>query len=124
ATAPPVPGRPHLRFLETTADSMRLNDRTGGAIIIAASGMCEGGRIRHHLKHHLPSPRTTVLITGFQAQGTLGRRLVDGAKTVRIHGDEVEVRAEVTLGGFGAYWRSLPDWRGVPASACAYACAR
>ena len=113
ATAPPVPGRPHLRFLETTADSMRLNDRTGGAIIIAASGMCEGGRIRHHLKHHLPSPRTTVLITGFQAQGTLGRRLVDGAKTVRIHGDEVEVRAEVaTLGGFSAHadQSALTDW--------------
>jgi metallo-beta-lactamase family protein len=104
ATAPPAPGRPRVRFLETASDSMRLNDRDGGAIIIAASGMCEGGRIRHHLKHHLPSPRTTVLITGFQAQGTLGRRIVDGAKSVRIHGDEVEVRAEVaTLGGFSAH---------------------
>lgn len=123
--APPVAGRPRLHFLETAADSMRLNDRDGGAIIIAASGMCEGGRIRHHLKHHLPSPRTTLLVTGFQAQGTLGRRLVDGAATVRIHGEEVPVRAEVaTLGGFSAHadQTALTGWlrgfRKQPARVC------
>lgn len=113
AAAAPRPGRPRLHFIETPAESMRLNDREGGAVIVAASGMCEGGRIRHHLKHHLPSPRTTVLITGFQAQGTLGRRLVDGAELVRIHGDEVPVRAEVaTLGGFSAHadQTALTNW--------------
>jgi metallo-beta-lactamase family protein len=66
--------------------------------------MCDGCRIRHHLRHHLPSPRTTVLICGYQAAGTLGRRLVDRAERVTIQGDEVAVRAEVaTLGGFSAH---------------------
>jgi metallo-beta-lactamase family protein len=119
------PGRPRLHFLETSSDSMRLNERDGGAVIVAASGMCEGGRIRHHLKHHLPSPRTTVLITGFQAQGTLGRRIVDRAPLVRIHGEEVPVRAEVvTLGGFSAHadQSALTGWlrqfRHRPARVC------
>jgi metallo-beta-lactamase family protein len=104
ALPPQRDGGPRLRFLETVDDSMSLNRVSGGAIIIAASGMCEGGRIRHHLRHHLPNPRTTVLITGFQARGTLGRQIVDGARMVRIHGDEVVVNAEViTLGGFSAH---------------------
>jgi metallo-beta-lactamase family protein len=115
AASPPRPGRPRLHFIESPSESMKLNDREGGAVVVAASGMCEGGRIRHHLKHHLPSPRTTVLITGFQAQGTLGRRLVDGAERVRIHGDEVPVRAAVeTLGGFSAHadQTALTAWLG------------
>ncbi|MCC7197871.1 MAG: MBL fold metallo-hydrolase [Gammaproteobacteria bacterium] len=95
---------PRIQFLATAAESMSLNDRKGGAVIVAASGMCEGGRIRHHLRHHLPNARNTVLFTGFQAGGTLGRAIVDGATSVRIHGDEVPVRARiVTLGGFSAH---------------------
>lgn len=94
----------HLKFTASVRDSIALNRLQSGAIIVAASGMCDGGRIRHHLKHHLPNPHATVLIIGFQARGTLGRRLVDGAKSVRIMGEDVPVRAEiVTLGGFSAH---------------------
>ncbi|HEU4624107.1 MAG TPA: MBL fold metallo-hydrolase [Steroidobacteraceae bacterium] len=94
----------HLSFTQSVADSMALNRLQSGAIIVAASGMCDGGRIRHHLKHHLANPHATVLIIGFQAAGTLGRRLVDGAQSVRIMGEDVPVRAEiVTLGGFSAH---------------------
>lgn len=93
-----------IRYTGDVRESMALNRIAGGAIIVAASGMCDGGRIRHHLKHHLPNPRTTVLIIGFQAAGTLGRRLVDRAPTVRIFGEDVPVRAEIaTLGGFSAH---------------------
>jgi metallo-beta-lactamase family protein len=95
---------PNVRFTETVDESKALNRLTGGAIIVAASGMCDGGRIRHHLRQHLPYPRTTVIFIGYQAAGTLGRRIVDGADTVRIAGEEIPVRAEiVTLGGFSAH---------------------
>jgi len=93
-----------LRFTGDVRESMSLNRLQSGAIIIAASGMCDGGRIRHHLKHHLPNPHATVLIIGYQAAGTLGRRLVDRAPSVRIMGEEIPVRARVvTLGGFSAH---------------------
>lgn len=93
-----------VRHTRSVDESMALNRVSGGAIVLAASGMCDGGRIRHHLRHHLPSARTTVLIVGYQARGTLGRRLVDGASTVTIMGDEIPVRAEIaTLGGFSAH---------------------
>jgi metallo-beta-lactamase family protein len=96
--------RCRVRFTRSVSESMALNKISGGAIIIASSGMCEGGRIRHHLRHHLPNPHTTVVFTGFQAQGTLGRQLVERADTVTIDGDRVPVRAEiVTLGGFSAH---------------------
>ncbi|MGE3667297.1 MAG: MBL fold metallo-hydrolase RNA specificity domain-containing protein, partial [Steroidobacteraceae bacterium] len=104
---------PTLKFIESVEESMALNSLEGGAIIVAASGMCDGGRIRHHLKHHLSDPRTTVLFIGFQAAGTLGRRIVDGAQTVRIAGEDIEVRASiVTLGGFSAHADrgALLDW--------------
>lgn len=94
----------HLQFTASVQDSMALNRLEAGAIIVSASGMCDGGRIRHHLKHRLANPHTTVLIIGFQAAGTLGRRLVDGAATVRILGEDIAVRAEIaTLGGFSAH---------------------
>ena len=94
----------HLRFTESVQDSIALNRIESGAIIVAASGMCDGGRIRHHLRHRLPNPHTTVIIVGFQAAGTLGRALVDGANSVHMFGEDIPVRARiVTLGGFSAH---------------------
>lgn len=94
---------PILKFSKTTADSMALN-QVEGVIIIAGSGMCEGGRIRHHLKYNLWKEHTHLIVTGFQPQGTLGRRLVDGAKRLSILGSEVAVKAKIhTLGGFSAH---------------------
>lgn len=85
---------PQVRYVEDPAESMRLN-MMSGVIILSASGMCEAGRIRHHLKHNLPRRESTVLIVGFQAQGTLGRVLEDGAARVRISGEDVSVRARI-----------------------------
>ena len=83
-----------FHFVEDVGQSMRLNDMSG-AIILAASGMCEAGRIRHHLLHNLPRHDSTILFVGFQAQGTLGRAIADGARRVRISGDDVAVRAAI-----------------------------
>ena len=95
---------PRVHFTESVEESMALNRIKHGAIIIAASGMCEGGRIRHHLRHNLPCRSCTILIAGFQAAGTLGRRLVDGAKEVTLFGERVPVHAELyTLGGLSAH---------------------
>lgn len=86
-----------IHFAETADQSRAIGDVDGFRIIIAASGMCDAGRIRHHLKHHLWNPAATVMLTGFQAQGTLGRLLQDGASAVRIQGEELQVRARIRM---------------------------
>jgi metallo-beta-lactamase family protein len=92
------PLRPaHLHLTRTVEDSKRLNDMEPPAIILSASGMATGGRVVHHLKRRLPHSQNLVAFVGYQAEGTLGRSLVDGARQVRIHGEEVEVRAEVVM---------------------------
>lgn len=95
---------PTLRLSRTPDESMAINRIKSGAIIIAGSGMCTGGRIRHHFKHRIWNARNTVMFVGFQARGTLGRQLVDGSKTVRMFGEDFLVRARIeTLGGFSAH---------------------
>ena len=94
-------------------ESRALNAVKGPCLIMAGGGMCNGGRIMHHLRHNLPIPETAILIVGFQSQGTLGRKLVDGAKSVFIFGEEVPVRAAIhTMGGFSAHadQTGLFDW--------------
>jgi len=86
---------PHLRPTESVDDSKAIDRLDGFHIVIASSGMCDAGRIRHHLKRYLWQASTTVLLTGFQAQGTLGRFLDDGLKAVRIQGDEIQVKARI-----------------------------
>lgn len=108
-------GLPNLTFVGSVDESRALNTIRSGAIIIAGSGMCTAGRIKHHLLHNLGRRENAVLITGFQAQRTLGRRLVDGAKRVRIFSEDVPVRASIhTLGGFSAHadQAALLDWLG------------
>ncbi len=88
-------GSPHLRCTETVEESKSIAKLTGFHVIVAASGMCDAGRIRHHLKRWLWHANATVLLTGFQAQGTLGCFLDDGAKAVRIQGEEIKVAARI-----------------------------
>ena len=86
---------PGLQFTRTADESKALNEKKESAIIISASGMCEVGRIKHHLKHHLWDPNSTILFVGYQAPGTLGRRIVDGEKNVKIFGEEIAINARV-----------------------------
>jgi metallo-beta-lactamase family protein len=95
---------PGLHFTRETAESIAINRVDGGAVIMAGSGMCTGGRVRHHLKHNLWNRRNSIVFVGFAAQGTLARRIVDGAKRVSIFGEEIDVNASVhTIGGFSAH---------------------
>jgi metallo-beta-lactamase family protein len=99
-----VESLPPLQFSRSVEDSMAINRIHGGAIIIAGAGMCNGGRIRHHLKYNLWRQDAHVIFVGFQAAGTLGRRLVDGAHKVKLLGSEIAVKASIhTLGGFSAH---------------------
>lgn len=108
-------GRPHIHFVQDVLESTSLQRIRHGAVIISASGMCNAGRIKHHLKNNLGRRESTLLIVGFQAAGTLGRRIVDGARNVRIFGIPVPVRADVyTIGGLSAHadQAALLGWLG------------
>jgi metallo-beta-lactamase family protein len=83
---------------------MAINNITSGAVILAGSGMATGGRVRHHMKHHLWRENSSVVFVGFAAEGTLARRIIDGAKTVALFGEEIAVRAHIyTINGFSAH---------------------
>jgi metallo-beta-lactamase family protein len=110
---------PRLQVVRSGAQSQSLNEVRSGLVIIAGSGMCEGGRIRHHLKHNLWRPECHVVIVGYQAEGTVGRQLVDGHAYVRLWGEPVRVAASVhTIGGMSAHadQRGLMEWYGAFAS--------
>lgn len=93
-----------VQFSQTAADSRALNEKEGPLLIMAGAGMCNGGRIIHHLRHNLARPGTTVIFAGYQGKGSLGRQLVDGAKKVKIFGEEIPVRASVhTFSGLSGH---------------------
>lgn len=111
----PSPALPNFTATRTSAESMQLNEIDSGAVIIAGSGMCTGGRIMHHLKHNVWKPGCHVLIVGYQAQGTIGRRLVEHARYVRLWHEAVRVNATVhTVGGLSAHadQDGLIEWYG------------
>ncbi|MFT3898270.1 MAG: MBL fold metallo-hydrolase [Thermomonas sp.] len=104
---------PNLRATTTAEESMAINRIERGGIVIAGSGMANGGRILHHLRHNLGKRQAHVVFVGYQAEGTLGRRLVNGAKWVRIHGHDVQANAQVhTVGGLSAHadQHGLIEW--------------
>jgi metallo-beta-lactamase family protein len=110
-----MPPLEKLHLTTSVEDSMAINEIKSGAIIIAGSGMCNGGRIVHHLKQNITRKGTHIMIVGYQAHGTLGRRLVDGDNKVKIHGDMYRVRAQVhTVGGLSAHADTddLSRWAG------------
>ena len=97
-------GVPNLRLARDRSDSMAINQVRGGAVIMAGNGMATGGRVLHHLRHNLARPESGVIFVGYAARGTLARQIIDGAKRVRVFGEEIAVRASVcTIGGFSAH---------------------
>lgn len=107
------PERIGLRFVQDVEESMALNHEKSGLVIISASGMCEAGRIKHHLRYNITRPECSIVICGFQAGGTLGRRLVDGVRWVTLFGERLPVRASIhTIGGLSAHadQPALLDW--------------
>jgi metallo-beta-lactamase family protein len=110
-----LPDLPNFFMTETTEESMVINQVKSGAIIIAGSGMCSGGRIHHHLKNNISRPESHLVIVGFQAFGTLGRQLVDGAEKIKLWGETYPVRASIhTVGGLSAHGdqKDLMEWYG------------
>lgn len=104
---------PEIKYTQTTDESKAINEDSRPAVIISASGMCDSGRVQHHLKHHLWREESHIVFIGYQAEGTVGRRIVDGAKTSRLFGEEIAIRAHVhTLGGFSAHadQKGLLEW--------------
>jgi metallo-beta-lactamase family protein len=104
---------PRFHIIEAVEDSKAINQIRGGAIIMSASGMCDAGRIKHHLRNNLPRADATVLFVGYQAPGTLGQIILSGARTVRIHGAEVPVRARIrAMGTYSAHadHSELMEW--------------
>jgi metallo-beta-lactamase family protein len=102
-----------IKYTQTTEESKAINEDPRSAMIISASGMCDSGRIQHHLKHHLWRKESHIVFIGYQAEGTVGRRIIDGAKTIRVLGEEIAVRAHIhTLGGFSAHadQKGLLEW--------------
>ncbi|MEN6375150.1 MAG: MBL fold metallo-hydrolase [Smithella sp.] len=104
---------PQLKFSLSTEQSMEINQMQGSAIVISASGMANAGRIKHHLRHNLWRPGASIVFVGFQAEGTPGRKMVDGAKRIRILGEDIAINAKIfTIGGFSAHagHDQLMDW--------------
>ncbi len=95
---------PDLRLTRERAESVAINRVSGGAVIMAGSGMCTGGRILHHLRHNLARPEASIVFVGYAGAGTLGRRIIDGAKQVQLFGEQIPVRARIyTINGFSAH---------------------
>lgn len=104
---------PGLRMTLTTEESKAINDYPNPKVIIAGSGMAQGGRILHHIERYISDPNSTYLIVGFQVYGSLGRRLLDGDPTIKVHGQELEVKAKVqAIGGYSAHadQDKLTEW--------------
>lgn len=108
-------GMPNLHFSRSSQDSMKINKIKSGAIIIAGSGMMTGGRIKHHIKHNIWKPECHLIVTGYQAHGSMGRKLVEGAKKIRLWGEQIKVKAKIhTIGGLSAHTdqTGLMEWYG------------